>query len=68
MKLLLLGTTGYHPNDRRQTACLMFPELGVLLDAGSAMYRVSEYLQTPTLDIFITHAPPRPHHRLDVSL
>jgi ribonuclease Z len=56
MKLLLLGTTGYHPNDRRQTACLMFPELGVLLDAGSAMYRVSEYLQTPTLDIFITHA------------
>jgi len=56
MKLLLLGTTGYHPNERRQTACLMLPELGVLLDAGSAMYRVGEYLQTPTLDIFLTHA------------
>ena len=56
MKLLLLGTTGYHPNDRRQTACLMLPELGVLLDAGSAMYRVSEYLKTDTLDIFLTHA------------
>ena len=56
MKLLLLGTTGYHPNDRRQTACLMLPEIGVLFDAGSAMYRVSEYLTTNTLDIFITHA------------
>ena len=56
MKLLLLGTTGYHPNDRRQTACLMLPELGVLLDAGSAMYRVREYLETDSLDIFLTHA------------
>ena len=56
MKLLLLGTTGYHPNDRRQTACLMLPELGVVLDAGSAMYRVREHLTTDTLDIFLTHA------------
>ncbi|MCH2113555.1 MAG: MBL fold metallo-hydrolase [Pirellulales bacterium] len=56
MKLLLLGTTGYHPNDRRHTACLMLPELGVLFDAGSAMFRVGEYLQTSTLDIFLTHA------------
>jgi len=56
MKLLLLGTTGYHPNDRRQTACLMFPELGLLLDAGSAMYRVREHLVTDTLDIFLSHA------------
>jgi ribonuclease BN (tRNA processing enzyme) len=56
MKLILLGTTGYHPNDRRQTACIMFPELGVVFDAGSAMYRVSEYLLSDTLDIFLTHA------------
>jgi ribonuclease Z len=56
MKLLLLGTTGYHPNDRRQTACLMFPELGLVLDAGSAMYRVREHLATDTLDIFLSHA------------
>ncbi|MEM8944137.1 MAG: MBL fold metallo-hydrolase [Planctomycetota bacterium] len=56
MKLLLLGTTGYHPNDRRQTACMMLPEIGVVLDAGSAMYRVREHLQTETLDIFLTHA------------
>ncbi len=56
MKLLLLGTTGYHPNDRRHTACMMLPELGVVFDAGSAMFRVREHLVTDTLDIFLTHA------------
>jgi ribonuclease BN (tRNA processing enzyme) len=56
MKLLFLGTTGYHPNDRRQTACLMLPELGVVLDAGTGMYRVRDHLTAPSLDIFLTHA------------
>src|SRR5689334_12233723 len=56
MRLLILGTTGYHPNDQRHTACLMLPELGVVLDAGTAMYRVREHLCTDTLDIFVTHA------------
>ena len=56
MKLVLLGTTGYHPNDRRQTACLMLPELGIVLDAGTAMYRVRDYLCTQQLDIFLSHA------------
>lgn len=55
MKLVLLGTSGYHPNDRRQTACLMLPELGVVLDAGSAMFRVADHLETKTLDIFLSH-------------
>ncbi len=56
MQLLLLGTTGYHPSDTRQTACLMLPELGLVLDAGSAFYRVREHLITSTLDIFLSHA------------
>ena len=56
MKLVFLGTTGYHPNDRRHTACLMLPELGVVIDAGTAMYRVRDRLMTPTLDIFLSHA------------
>jgi ribonuclease Z len=56
MKLILLGTTGYHPNDRRHTACLMLPEPGIVLDAGTAMFRVRDYLCTPELDIFLTHA------------
>jgi len=56
MKLLLLGTTGYHPNDRRHTACMMLPELGVVLDAGSALFRIGKHLATDSLDIFLTHA------------
>ena len=58
MKLLLLGSVGYHPNDRRHTACLMLPELGVIFDAGTAIYRVPEYLSADadTLDIFLSHA------------
>ncbi len=55
MKLILLGTNGYHPNDQRQTACMMLPELGVLLDAGTAIYRASDYLESDSLDIFLTH-------------
>jgi ribonuclease Z len=56
MRLVLLGTTGYHPNDRRQTPCLLLPEPGVMLDAGTGLYRATRYLQTPRLDIFLTHA------------
>ena len=55
LKLHLLGTTGYHPNARRHTACLMLPEQGIVLDAGTGMFRVRERLCTPTLDIFLTH-------------
>src|SRR5437588_9667772 len=56
MKLVLLGTGGYFPTSRRQTACLMLPEIGVVLDAGTGMCRVANYLQTDHLDIFLTHA------------
>jgi ribonuclease Z len=56
MKLLLLGSTGYHPNDRRHTACFMLPELGVVFDAGSGFFRVRDRLQTETLDVFLSHA------------
>src|SRR3954462_4916462 len=56
MKLLPLGTAGYHPNEQRHTACYMLPELGIVLDAGTGMFRVREHLQTPTLDIFLSHA------------
>jgi ribonuclease BN (tRNA processing enzyme) len=56
MKLILLGTSGYHPSDDRQTACLMLPTSGLVLDAGTAMYRVCRHLATDELDIFVTHA------------
>ena len=56
MQIVLLGTTGYHPNDRRHTPCMVIPECGVMLDAGTGMYRAERYLETAELDIFLTHA------------
>ncbi|MBM4089980.1 MAG: MBL fold metallo-hydrolase [Planctomycetes bacterium] len=55
MKLVLLGTTGYHPSDARQTACMALPEAGIVLDAGTGLYRLRNLLARPTLDIFVTH-------------
>jgi ribonuclease BN (tRNA processing enzyme) len=56
MKLVLLGTGGYYANDRRHTACLLLPEIGVALDAGSGTFRMREYLTTNRLEIFLSHA------------
>ena len=55
MKIVLLGTGGYHPSEARHTACMMLPEAGIILDAGSAMFRVPEQLQTSELDILLSH-------------
>ena len=56
MKLLFLGTSGYHPTERRQTSCLLLPECGIVLDAGTGMFRLGRYLQTEEADLFLTHA------------
>jgi ribonuclease BN (tRNA processing enzyme) len=56
MKLILLGTGGYYPTTQRHTACLLLPEIGIVLDAGSGICRLGDYLQTDRLDIFLTHA------------
>ena len=56
MKLVMLGTNGFHPTDDGQTACYMIPEFGIVLDAGSGLHRVSNYLQRSSLDIYISHA------------
>lgn len=56
MKLTLLGTGGYHPNERRHTACLMLPEIGLLFDAGSSFFRVPPRLQTDEIQIVLSHA------------
>jgi ribonuclease BN (tRNA processing enzyme) len=55
MKLILLGTTGYHPSETRHTACLLLPKQGVMLDAGTAMFRAAARLETSELDIFLSH-------------
>lgn len=56
MQLVFLGTTGYHPSETRHTACLMLPALGIVLDAGTGMFRVGPRLVTDELDIFLSHA------------
>ncbi|MEZ6031532.1 MAG: MBL fold metallo-hydrolase [Planctomycetaceae bacterium] len=56
MQLIFLGTGGYHPNERRHTASLLLPDLGVALDAGTGFFRVQKAIRTSTLDVFLTHA------------
>ena len=56
MKLVFLGTAGYHPNESRHTTCLAIPEAGIVLDAGTGMFRLPQYLQTSSIDILLSHA------------
>jgi ribonuclease BN (tRNA processing enzyme) len=55
MQLVCLGTAGYHPSETRHTACFLLPEVGVVLDAGTGLFRLREHLQTTELDIFLSH-------------
>ena len=56
MRVVLLGTGGYHPNERRETACIMFPELGLIFDAGTSFYRVPDYLETEEVSDYFSLA------------
>ncbi len=56
MKIVLLGTGGYHPSTLRHTACMMLPSEGIVLDAGTAMFRVRDWIETDTIDILLSHA------------
>jgi ribonuclease BN (tRNA processing enzyme) len=56
MNVVLLGTAGYHPTPHRHTTCVMVPELGIVLDAGTGFFRVREHLKTRALHILLSHA------------
>ncbi len=56
MQLHCLGTAGYHPNEKRHTSCYFLPESGLVLDAGTGMFRLPSLIQTQTLDILLSHA------------
>jgi ribonuclease Z len=56
MRLEFLGTGGFHPNERRHTACLMFPEIGLIFDAGTSAFRIPLRLKTDSVDIYLSHA------------
>jgi len=55
MKLVPLGTTGYHPNELRHTACYVLPECGVVFDAGTGAHRLAEHLVGDEVDVFMSH-------------
>lgn len=52
---IILGSVGYHPNEKHQTSCVMLPELGVVFDAGTGFFRVGRHLRTETLHVFLSH-------------
>lgn len=56
MRVQFLGTGGYHPNERRETACIHLPDLGVVFDAGTAMYRLPGKLESDEITVFLSHA------------
>jgi ribonuclease Z len=56
MKMVLLGTTGYHPSHARHTASFFMPEQGLMFDAGTGIFRAHELVATKELDIFLSHA------------
>ncbi len=56
MRLHCLGTVGYHPSDGRHTSCYFLPESGIVLDAGTGIFRLAPLIQTKTLDIVLSHA------------
>jgi ribonuclease BN (tRNA processing enzyme) len=55
-KIRVLGTGGYHPNERRQTACVFLPEFGLAFDAGTATFRLPQFRQIPELTVLLSHA------------
>jgi len=56
MKVHCLGTTGYHPSDHRHTSCYFLPADGIVLDAGSGLFRLPPLIATDRLDILLSHA------------
>jgi len=55
MRVVCLGSTGFHPTETAHTSCFMIPSLGVVFDAGTGFFRVIKHLTTPYLDIFLSH-------------
>lgn len=68
MKIKFLGTSGYMPTEHRHTNCIILPEEGIVLDAGTAFFRVKNNLQTKKLNILLSHYHPDHIHGLTFML
>ncbi len=58
MKLVVLGSNGFRPNDLGHSACYAIPELGLTLDAGTGLYRMVDHLHDLKFDVYLTHDHP----------
>jgi ribonuclease BN (tRNA processing enzyme) len=56
MRVVFLGTGGYHPNERRHTAGVFLPEAGLLFDAGTCLFRLPARLMRDDLTVALSHA------------
>lgn len=56
MNIHCLGTNGFYPTSSAQTSCYMIPELGIIFDAGTGIYRSLELVQTSEVHLFLSHA------------
>ena len=56
MKIVFLGTAGYHPSATRHTVSIIIPEIGFVFDAGTGFFRARDLIETKHLDIFLSHA------------
>ena len=55
MRVYCLGGGGYYPTNDTHTICFMIPEAGIIIDAGSGLFRAIELVQTDDIHIFLTH-------------
>ena len=56
MRVEFLGTSGFHPTERRHSSCVLLPEVGIAFDAGTGMFRLPSRLRTSSLSIFLSHS------------
>ncbi len=56
MKLHYLGTAGYHPNEHRHTSCYFIPEVSLMFDAGTGLFRMGPLVQSECVDVLLSHA------------
>lgn len=50
-----LGTGGFHPTESRHTSCYLLQESGIVLDAGTGMFRLRDRMVGSELDILLSH-------------
>ncbi|MDP2907112.1 MAG: MBL fold metallo-hydrolase [Nanoarchaeota archaeon] len=58
MKVKFLGTAGYFPTEHRHTSCVILPEEGIVLDAGTGFFRAKGVFKTKELNILLSHYHP----------